>query len=68
MPIQQRIFKRYLTFDGKRYEIHAIRHTKANANKIADSLRRRGFNARIVSFDALSGGEKPPFGIYARKA
>ncbi len=62
MPIKQNLFKRYFEFDGKRYEIHAIRRSKAAAEKIAESLRKRGFNARVHDY----GFGQPPWAIYKR--
>ncbi len=64
MPIKQSIFKRYFEFDGKRYEIHAIRQKKANAEKIAESLRKKGFNARVKDY----AFGQPPWAVYKRRA
>jgi hypothetical protein len=62
MPIKQNLFKRYFDFDGKRYEIHAIRRSKPEAEKIAESLRKRGeYKARMINF-----GDR--WAIYKRRA
>jgi hypothetical protein len=48
--IKQGLFKRYFDWAGKRYEIHAIRNTRLGIEKIAESLRKRGFLAKIVPY------------------
>ena len=64
MAIKQNLFKRYFDFDGKRYEIHAIRNTGARADRIAESLRARGYLARVVQYSR--GVSK--WAVYKRRA
>jgi hypothetical protein len=62
-PMKQDKMKAYWEFDGKRYAIHAIRNSKSAAESIADSLRKRGFLARILQY---SEGVNI-WGVYARR-
>ncbi len=62
--MNQNIFKRYMTFDGKRYEIAAIRNSIAKADRVAVNLRSKGFLARVESYGGLSF----KWAIYKRKA
>lgn len=64
--MKQHIFKRYFEFDGKRYEVHLIRHSRAAAEKIAESLRKRGFLARVSAYANIESVRL--FAIYKRKA
>ena len=66
MPIRQSIFKRYFNFDGKRFEIHAIRNTETRTRKLAESLRKRGFQARVIQYSPGSGVQK--WAVYKRRA
>lgn len=56
-------FKRYMTYDDKRYELSSIRYDRKAAEIIAESLRSKGYNARIE--DYMHAGIK--FGVYKRK-
>lgn len=53
-------FKRYMDYDGKRYEFSVSRYDKSAAEKIADNLRAKGFLARVENF-----GDK--YAVYKRK-
>ncbi len=67
--IRQNIFTEKLSWDGKVYTIHLIRKTRAAADKVADSLRRKGYAARVTArFERATsaGGDIPPFGVYVR--
>jgi len=62
--IKQGKWKRYIWFDGKRYEFHLSRKDKRAAQSIADNLRAKGFNVRV--FEAFGSGSLPWL-IFKRK-
>ena len=61
--MKQSLFKRYFYFDGERYEIAAIRNSKDLADKFAESLRLKGYKARVQQYSP--GVSK--WGIYKRR-
>jgi len=61
--VKQNKFKRYMTYDDKRYEICAIRKTEYAANNIADSLRSKGWLSRVENYGHLD----TLYAVYKRK-
>lgn len=57
-------FKRFFEFDGKRYIFHISRNDKVAAEKIADGLRKKGFNARTIQMFAGIGGGVGKWAVY----
>jgi hypothetical protein len=62
--MNQKLFKKYMTYDGKRYEIAAIRNSKLIAEQIALNLREKGWLVRLESY----GGLNFKWAVYKRKA
>ncbi len=56
-------FKRYMEYDGKRYEFRITRRDKAAADKIADNYRKKGLLAKVQPYFS----NLPPYAVYARK-
>ena len=63
MPIKQNLFKRYFNFDGKRFEIRAIRNNEDRARKLAEGLKHKGLQVRIIQYSC----GVPKWAIYVRR-
>lgn len=60
-------FKRYMYYGAppKRYEFSVVRYSRAEAGRIAENLRQRGYDARVESYGGEGMGIK--FAVYKRK-